>query len=267
MTTMTRPEPLLFSTRYAELDARLTGRCAQSRKVANNTYLERRGDDIAVRLHATDVVTFHADGTATLNTGGWLTVTTKARMNEWLPGGISLDSVKGRWYLSYPGHAEYDADGTYLRWAPSERKSIAYADGITLDLETLDVVDGQAAAEAVKLEDSANAAMRKAVAAYVRKTTPEAIVKAFTHVGGDCMLCTGVIPADDGDHLRLHIEEQYVMYSLTLAAVRERGFTYPDVIMSMIYNSAQRGEVDRLYKDSVRKYLRRHLTVGACASK
>ena len=252
MTTMTRPEPLLFSTRYAELDARLTGRCAQSRKVANNTYLERRGDDIAVRLHATDVVTFHADGTVTLDSGGWLTVTTKARMNEWLPGGVYVGSIKGRWFLLYHG-------GTH--------DAVPYADGLVLDLETLDVVDGQAAAEAVKLEDSANAAMRKAVAAYVRKTTPEAIVKAFTHVGGDCMLCTGVIPADDGDHLRLHVEEQYVMYSLTLAAVRERGFVNPDVIMSFLYTSAQRGEVDRLYKDSVRKYLRRHLTVGACASK
>ena len=261
MTTTIHPEPLLFSTRYAELDARLTGRCAKSRTVANNTYLERRGDDIAVRLHATDVVTFHADGTATLNSGGWLTVTTKARMNEWLPGGISLGSVKGRWYFMYPGHYE---GNSYVK---SERANVPYADGITLDLETLDVVDGQAAAEAVKLEDSANAAMRKAVAAYVRKTTPEAIVKAFTHVGGDCMLCTGAIPDDDGDHLRLHLEEQYVMYSLTRNAVTERGFVNPDVIMSMIYNSAQRGEVDRLYKDSVRKYLRRHLTVGACASK
>jgi hypothetical protein len=81
------------------------------------------------------------------------------------------------------------------------------------------------------------------------------------------MLCTGAIPDDDGDHLRLHLEEQYVMYSLTRNAVTERGFVNPDVIMSMIYNSAQRGEVDRLYKDSMRKYLRKHLTVGACASK
>jgi hypothetical protein len=253
-------DTLLYSRKYAELDAKLTGRCSQSRKVANNTYLERRGNDIAVRLHATDVVTFHADGTATLDSGGWLTVTTKARMNEYLPGGISLGSVKGRWYFMYPGHYEGDS---YVR---SERPNVPYADGVTIDLASLDVIDGQAAAEAVKLEDSANAAMRKAVAAYVRKTTPEAIVKAFTHVGGDCMLCTGVIPNDDHDHVRLHVEEQYVMYSLTLAAVRERGFVNPDVIMSFIYNSAQRGEVDRLYKDSMRKYLRKHLTVGACAT-
>lgn len=253
-------DTLLYSRKYAELDAKLTGRCSQSRKVANNTYLERRGNDIAVRLHATDVVTFHADGTATLDSGGWLTVTTKARMNEYLPGGISLGSVKGRWYFMYPGHYEGDS---YVR---SERPNVPYADGVTIDLASLDVIDGQAAVEAVKLEDSANAAMRKAVAAYVRKTTPEAIVKAFTHVGGDCMLCTGVIPNDDHDHVRLHVEEQYVMYSLTLAAVRERGFVNPDVIMSFIYNSAQRGEVDRLYKDSMRKYLRKHLTVGACAT-
>jgi hypothetical protein len=257
-------DTLLYSHQYAELDAKLTGRCSKSRKVANNTYLERRPDgDIAVRLHATDVVTFHADGTATLDSGGWLTVTTKARMNEWLPGGISLGSVKGRWYFMYPGHYE---GNTYVK---SERPAVPYADGVTIDLASLDVIDGQAAAEAVKLEDSANESMRKAVAAYVRKTTPEAIVKAFTHVAGDCMYCNGTFGPErktDPAHLSEHLEEQYVMYSLTLNAVTERGFVHPDVIMSMIYNTAQRGEVDHFYKDSMRKYLRKHLTVGACAT-
>ena len=93
-------DALLLSRQYADLDAKLTGRCSQSRKVANNTYLQRRGDDIAVRLHNTDVVTFHADGTATLSTGGWFTVTTKARINDYLPGGIALSSVRGRWFLT-----------------------------------------------------------------------------------------------------------------------------------------------------------------------
>lgn len=35
----------------------------------------------------------------------------------------------------------------------------------------------------------------------------------------------------------------------------------------MIYSAAQSGQVDRIYKDSMRKYLRKHLTVGACATK
>ena len=59
------------------------------RKLANNTYLyERMGTDYAIRLHSTDIITLHADGTYTLNTGGWDTVTTKARLNDLGPARI-----------------------------------------------------------------------------------------------------------------------------------------------------------------------------------
>lgn len=259
-------DTLLYSRQYADLDAKLTGRCSQSRKVANNTYLERRPEgDIAVRLHATDVVTFHPDGTVTLNSGGWLTVTTKARINDYLPGGIVLSSIKGRWYLVYSGHGEYDAEGNW-HYVKSERPAVPYSDGVTIDLASLDVIGGEAAAEAVKSEDSANEKMRKAVDKYVRKTKPEDIVRAFDNGMGDCLLCNWPGRKDEAEHLRLHVDEQYVMFALTRNAVTARGFMSPEVILDSIYRSAQRGEVDRLYKDSMRKYLRKHLTVGACAT-
>lgn len=260
-------DTLLYSRQYADLDAKLTGRCSQSRKVANNTYLERRPEgDIAVRLHATDVVTFHPDGTATLNSGGWLTVTTKSRINDYLPGGIVLSSIKGRWYLVYSGHGEYDAEGNW-HYVPSERRAVPYSDGVTVDLASLDVIDGAPEPRDVAAEDSENEAMRKAVAKYIAKTTPEAIVKAFENSAGDCLLCNWSGREVEADHLRLHVEEQYVMYSLARNAVTERGFMNPDLILHMIYSAAKGGQVDRIYKDSVRKYLRKHLTVGACATK
>lgn len=43
----------------------------------NNTRLYQRGEDYAVKLHQTDVVTIHADGTYTLKTGGWETMRTR----------------------------------------------------------------------------------------------------------------------------------------------------------------------------------------------
>jgi hypothetical protein len=50
---------------YTEAVERLGAR--QSRKLQNNTYVQRRSDDtIAVRLHATDVVTYYADGRTVL---------------------------------------------------------------------------------------------------------------------------------------------------------------------------------------------------------
>lgn len=244
------PAPADLPAAYADADSKLQGRCSQRRKIANNTWLERRGEDIAIRLHQTDIVTLHADGTATLDTGGWLTVTTKSRMNDFLRRyRLAVYSDKGRWYLY--------ADG---------EKFVPYADGMRVGLST-HTVEGAARAEQVKEEDSANTAMRKAVNTYIRRTKPEDIVKAFTHPGGDCLICRWPGRETEADHLQHHLEDQYVMYTLTRNAVAARGFVNPDVIMSFIYNAAQRGEVDRLYKDSLRKYLRKHLAVGAVATK
>lgn len=56
------------------------------RKVANNTWLVRRADGVAVRLWRTDVVTFREDGRIELYTGGWNTPTTRSRFNACLSG-------------------------------------------------------------------------------------------------------------------------------------------------------------------------------------
>ena len=43
---------------YKTLDKQLSGRCKNSRKIANNTYLKRRDKNIAILLHKTDIATF-----------------------------------------------------------------------------------------------------------------------------------------------------------------------------------------------------------------
>lgn len=66
-------------------------------------YLNRRDDKtIAVTLHSTDVVTAHEDGTLTLNSGGWRTITTKDRINAWLPRGYILCQHDGGWFIRTP---------------------------------------------------------------------------------------------------------------------------------------------------------------------
>jgi hypothetical protein len=81
---------------YFGLDTKLQGRCKDSRKLANNTYAQRRfSGQIAVRLHATDILTFHSDGQIDLNTGGWNTVTTHSRMNAYLPGPWRVGGHRG----------------------------------------------------------------------------------------------------------------------------------------------------------------------------
>jgi hypothetical protein len=71
------------------------------RKLANNTILRKLSNgDIAVVLHNTEIVVFHQDGTLTLRTGGYRTVTTKARINTIiLPLGFRVAQHKFEWTL------------------------------------------------------------------------------------------------------------------------------------------------------------------------
>ena len=109
-------------TNYSEArdiyeDRRKRGILKRGVRLANNTYLSWQ-DEIkpmtsngltpspswfGVRLHKTNVVTFHSDGSIVLDSGGWKTVTTKDRINCALPPGWSVYSTRGVWYLSQSG--------------------------------------------------------------------------------------------------------------------------------------------------------------------
>ena len=92
-------------------------------KVANNTYkrVEKDGT-IVYRLHRTDIVTIKPNGRVTLNSGGWLSPTTKDRFNMILDihtrqGGswFSVYSDKGQWMINgvpYFDGIEIRSDGT-----------------------------------------------------------------------------------------------------------------------------------------------------------
>lgn len=56
------------------------------------------GFAVTVRLYNTDVVQINRDGTYTLRTGGWRTVTTKDRLNRFSPATVHV--VKKQWMLN-----------------------------------------------------------------------------------------------------------------------------------------------------------------------
>lgn len=72
-------------------------------KVQNNTRLYMRGDamtcEFGVVLHGTEVVTLHSDGSYTLNSGGYRTVTTLDRIRRWGPPGHNLFSEHSEWFV------------------------------------------------------------------------------------------------------------------------------------------------------------------------
>lgn len=105
------------ATTTAQFDAaaKLIGK-RDSKKVGNNTYLIAGTDCIHVRLHNTHVVTLHTDGRIILNSDGWQTVTTRDRMNQYLPDGVSLFQKAHVWYV----------------WYRYSDETIEYYDGITV---------------------------------------------------------------------------------------------------------------------------------------
>ena len=70
----------------------------KTRKVGNNTYAEILPDgSVGITLHSTMIVRIHQDNSATLNTGGWYSSTTKNRINKYSP--VHVCQKKGMWYL------------------------------------------------------------------------------------------------------------------------------------------------------------------------
>jgi len=104
---------------YRQAESILKGR--DKKKVANNTWLVRLGHDrIGLKLHTTFVVIYYLRY-CTLHTGGWKTVTTKARINDF--SSANVWQKKGDWYLSHVTEDEqYDEDfeeGMKIRNSPS----------------------------------------------------------------------------------------------------------------------------------------------------
>ena len=96
----------MFSTRTtkAESIASIKDQLIKSKKVGNNTFeVVYKNGDRAIRLHRTDILTF-TPNRVILNTNGWETVTTKARMNEHISmsNRLSVYQSKHKWYVRTP---------------------------------------------------------------------------------------------------------------------------------------------------------------------
>jgi hypothetical protein len=84
----------------------------QTQKLGRTATSVRTEDGtIYVRYHNTDVVAF-TDRVIELNSGGWRTVTTKARMNQASSQfglGFYVRQDKGRWFVRLPGKIYADS--------------------------------------------------------------------------------------------------------------------------------------------------------------
>lgn len=98
----------------------------------NNTRLYQRGSDYAVRLHSTDVVTIHSDGTFSIRTGGWHTQTTSQRIRAYSPAQVGCH--KGEYYLYVPPlMVPSDDPSDYGSKVAREGYRVPFEEGIRID--------------------------------------------------------------------------------------------------------------------------------------
>lgn len=190
---------------YQQLNEALTGRNTQRRKLANNTYAERRsGRVIAIRLHQTDIVTFFPDGKIVASTGGWKTHTTKDRLNDYLPSRIWQKS--GRWFLGSNG------------------STVEFADGLTFN------PDGTITGAKPQSESDAEKQLQKRIAVYCKALSEK--LPLPMPGAGDCFYCqmrevkTGLPLGEcthNTGHLESHMEENYFVPSLVWSALEHAG--------------------------------------------
>ena len=194
-----------------------------SKIVANNTfeYVTNNGD-IHYRLHNTDVVVFKSNGDIVLDSGGWLTVTTKERINRYLPSGYSLYQEKGIWIVCGEDWEVPFEDGMVL---PADGSKPEVSHDINHDKLRIKQIN-KYARECQRLADS-------------KELKP--------NNDGDCFLCQFELSGNDmgTDHLISHLEEGYIVGSLVVSAFLWAGFSRTQ--LPIVYGGCNTANVVRRY--------------------
>ena len=226
---------------------------AQQRKeyrpkiVARNTFRFERDGETVIRLHGTDIVTKHKNGSVTLHDGGWKTVTTKDRINRYMPAGYSLYQESGAWYVM-----RHDSKGV---WWNGTR--VPYFDGIRVP-QCFSKMNGKGAATEKK-EKTLRVQIRK----FVAKLDKLSELPAPSQ--GDCWICCmhdkngkswGELSGDKS-HIFEHVKEGYLHGSLILNALKWAGYRSPEVIWGMTNLDMKEGRASKA--DMVKRALKRYL--------
>lgn len=281
--TATTEAPRLIDFMYERMKHKGTGKVMEHRKLAHNTYGRLIPGGVAIKLHNTDVVIFRDDGTVTLSTGGWYTVTTKDRMNRW--SGVPYDerehiprfdvwSNRGTWYVEIRVwddelESDWGSRGTYRTLATHR-----FFDGITFDSVTGRLMNSEHAPDFNRI-DAWNGNVERLIDRTFRKLKPEdfgrlssMIVTAFepldeTDWEGARLYCEACKNGgiDDVEHLLDHLEENEITPPMVIAAYHR--FAHPNFVAGRDLDDAARGRSSRYgTKYHLRRWLRNQLKRG-----
>jgi len=114
----------LKATTYTELDRLLAGDF--ERVIGNNTRCHCDGDVFVITLHRNEIVRVHPDHVE-FTLAGWNTVTTRERVNQFLPRGASVNTHD---YVAHLSRWDADAEHGYRE---GEAESISSDQWYTVD--------------------------------------------------------------------------------------------------------------------------------------
>ena len=220
-----------------------------SRKLARNTVLYRLADGTeCIKYHDTVVVKKAPDGNVTLNTGGFYTITTKARIEEYAP--VRIMQHHGIWYVV--SKTWLHAGGYATVWEQMKKGTLPqFNDGMIVS------ADGTILTETIPRDTKKIKFMKERIKKYVSHITSENLPVPSS---GDCWHCMmtdkGKSLGDaigDTDHLFSHLKEMYIPGALLVNAMRENG--YSDDQIRFHYSV----KLDVWFKKSVTRYLQRRL--------
>lgn len=163
-----------------------------------------------VRYHQTNIVMFHPDGTVRLDNGGWFTRITKQKMNE---------------VLVKPFLGIYQEGGSW------KYGSYRYTNGMMIGKNGIPLNPEYG-------DDGKTKRLKKLIRQYIRGI-PAWVAKNKENLGtmsGDCFECMMETQHEwmNSDHLVLHLEEKYYMWSLFYNAVVWSGRN-PQMMMHMMW--------------------------------
>ena len=204
-----------------------------SKKIGNNTFeVNYNNGDRVIRLHNTNIITFKNDGSIILNSGGWKTLTTKDRINNF--SGLTICQKAYNWYVIIKN--DYN-------------NLIAFYDGMTFN-SNLELITDNKTIDLKKQNKTKNQIKKYVSLIDKMETLP------FPN-NGDCFYCSMKEiktnrPLGDltkSDHLNHHIKEGYLHGSILINAMRESGYTDDQIGIHYQMN----------YKDTFKRSLYKYL--------
>ena len=203
-------------------------------KLGKGTFKYIINDTTKIRLYETDIIIFK-NNSVILNTGGFYTNLTRNRINDNIPIGVVFQK-NNIWYFSCN---RYD------------NKEGRFFDGMEIDNSTGNILNKDKAPKFFDI-DKYNKKINKMIKAYCIEINKKDLPLDSS---GDCLYCQFNKCSKDNEHLLLHLKEKYVMKSLILTALQEKGYRFPIFVYRAYQTDRNKSAITR----AVTQYFRERL--------